>query len=89
MPVLGTTVDANDKTTVLDDKVISPNTAVCSTCHVTQLAKDHMTQNGGDFNATKMADGTLVSAGSETCGLCHGPGRSADVGKVHKVSSFQ
>jgi OmcA/MtrC family decaheme c-type cytochrome len=87
--VLGTTVDANDKTTVLDDKVISPNTAVCSTCHVTQLAKDHMTQNGGDFNATKMADGTLVSAGSETCGLCHGPGRSADVGKVHKVSSFQ
>ncbi len=87
--LLGTTVDANDPATPTDDVVISPNTSICSTCHTNTLAAEHMKQNGGDFAATKMADGTLSSSGVETCVLCHGPGRSADVGVVHGVGEFE
>ena len=87
--VLGTTVDANDPATPTDDRVVSPNTAVCSSCHVSDLAANHMMQNGGDFNATKDADSKLVSSGSETCQLCHGPGATADVEVMHGVGGFQ
>ncbi len=87
--VLGTTVDAGaDWTTQIDDRVISPNTAVCSACHVTPLAAEHMQQNGGDFNATKAADSSLISSGVETCQLCHGEGSSADVEVMHNVRDF-
>ena len=88
--VLGTTVDVGaNLTTPIDDTVVSPNSAVCSGCHVSNLAKTHMEQNGGDFAATKAADSTLISSGVETCQLCHGPGRSADVKEVHGVGEFQ
>jgi len=86
--ILGTTVDANDPAIVTDDVVVSPNTAVCSACHESALAAEHMRQNGGDFAATKAADSSLVSAGVETCSLCHGPGRTADVAEVHGVGEF-
>ena len=69
--------------------MISPNASVCSSCHVSDLAKTHMEQNGGDFAATKAADSTLISSGVESCALCHGPGRSADVKEVHGVGDFQ
>jgi cytochrome c553 len=69
--------------------VISPNAAVCSACHASDLAKQHMIQNGGDFVATKAADSTLISSGVETCALCHGPGRIGDVKEVHGVGSFR
>ena len=88
--VHGTTIDVGgDITTPTDDTVISPNTAVCSTCHADQLAADHMQQNGGDFNATKAADSALISSGVETCAICHGPGRTSDVKEVHGVAEFQ
>ena len=88
--VLGTTVDTGlDLASPTDDTVISPNSAVCSTCHVSDLAKTHMEQNGGDFAATKAADSALISSGVESCQLCHGPGRSADVEKMHSVDSFE
>jgi OmcA/MtrC family decaheme c-type cytochrome len=86
---LGTTVDANDPATLTDDRVISPNAAVCSACHQDALEAEHMKQNGGDFDATKAADGALVSAGVETCALCHGPGRIADVKLMHHVGDFK
>jgi OmcA/MtrC family decaheme c-type cytochrome len=87
--VLGTTVDAGpDLLTPIDDTVISPNSAVCSACHVSSLAAEHMMQNGGDFTATKAADSTLISSGVETCELCHGEGRSADVEAMHHVRDF-
>ena len=69
--------------------MISPNSSVCSSCHVSDLAKTHMEQNGGNFAATKNADGSLNPADVESCALCHGPGRSADVKEVHGVGDFQ
>jgi len=87
--VLGTTVDAGaDLSTPLDDVVVSPNTSVCSACHVSSLAAEHMKQNGGDFAATKAADSTLISSGVETCALCHGEGGTVDVEAVHHVRDF-
>jgi OmcA/MtrC family decaheme c-type cytochrome len=83
-----TTVDANDPAIQSDDVAISPNASVCSSCHVSELARAHMTQNGGDFAAGKAADGTMISAGVETCALCHGEGRNADVYEVHGVGQF-
>jgi OmcA/MtrC family decaheme c-type cytochrome len=87
--VLATTMDAGaDRSTLTDDVAITPNAAVCSSCHTSSLAAEHMTQNGGDFSAGKTDTGALVSSGSETCALCHGPGRSADVKTMHGVGSF-
>ena len=88
--VLGSTIDTGDDRSILsDDTVISPNSAVCSSCHMSDLARNHMIQNGGDFNATKDETGALISSGNETCQLCHGPGASADVGVMHGVGEFQ
>lgn len=88
--VLATTVDAGaDRSTLLDDVAISPNSAVCSSCHTSDLAKNHMVQNGGDFVARKDDTGALISTGNETCQLCHGPGATADVGEMHGVGSFR
>jgi OmcA/MtrC family decaheme c-type cytochrome len=88
--ILGTTISVGaDAASPTDDVVISPNASVCSSCHVSDLAKLHMEQNGGNFAATKNADGTLNPADVESCALCHGPGRSADVAEVHGVADFQ
>lgn len=88
--VLGTTVDAGlNLESPADDVVISPNTSVCSACHFSAIATQHMTQNGGDFEATKAADSTLISSGVETCNLCHGPGRIGDVKLMHEVGTFK
>jgi OmcA/MtrC family decaheme c-type cytochrome len=87
--VLGTTIDAGeDLSSPVDDTVVSPNTSVCSACHVSSLAAEHMKQNGGDYEATKAADSTLISSGVETCALCHGEGGIADVETVHHVRDF-
>jgi OmcA/MtrC family decaheme c-type cytochrome len=76
----------------IDDIAISPNSAVCSGCHTDNTAKLHMEQNGGYFNAAgipnKNADGTMVNP-VETCALCHGPGRTADVKVTHKIGTFE
>jgi OmcA/MtrC family decaheme c-type cytochrome len=83
--VQATTFDANDRTTLADDRAVSPNASACSACHTSTLAHEHIKQNGGDFNAGKTADGKLISTGTETCALCHGPGRIADVKLMHGV----
>ena len=87
--VFGTTFDANDPATLTDDRVVSPNASVCSACHVEPLDIQHMQLNGGDFDATKAADGTMVSSKIESCVICHGPGRTADVKEVHEVGAFE
>ena len=87
--VLATTMDAGaDRSTLVDDLGISPNTAVCSSCHTDSVAAEHMRQNGGDFAAGKNDSGALISSGVETCALCHGPGRIGDVKTMHEIGSF-
>jgi OmcA/MtrC family decaheme c-type cytochrome len=87
--VLATTVDVGaDRSTLTDDVAISPNAAVCSSCHTDSLAAEHMKQNGGDFAAGKDDTGALISSGVETCQLCHGPGRANDVKEAHGVGEF-
>jgi OmcA/MtrC family decaheme c-type cytochrome len=83
--VQATTFDAGDRTTLADDRAVSPNAAVCSGCHTDSLAKVHMEQNGGDFDAGKTEEGAIVSAGVESCAVCHGPGRTADVKLMHGI----
>ncbi len=88
--VLGTTVDVGaDLASPTDDVVFSPNAAVCSACHYSGLAAQHIIQNGGNFGATKAADSTLISSSVETCALCHGPGRIGDVKVLHEIGTFQ
>jgi len=90
--VLATTIDTGDIRSILaDDTAISPNTSVCSSCHAHRntLASEHMKQNGGDFEAGKDETGALISSGVETCELCHGEGRTADVKEMHNVGDFQ
>jgi OmcA/MtrC family decaheme c-type cytochrome len=87
---MATTIDVGaDRSSLLDDVAISPNAAVCSGCHTSNLAMQHMMQNGADFAAGKDDNGVLISSGVETCTLCHGPGRTADVAEAHGVADFQ
>jgi len=86
--VLATTISTGaDRTTPLDDVNVTPNAATCAACHDDELALAHIEQNGGAFDATQTADGTLISAAHgtviETCSVCHGAGRLADVKVVH------
>jgi OmcA/MtrC family decaheme c-type cytochrome len=86
--VQATTIDTGpDRSTAFDDINISPNAAVCTACHDSDLAQAHVEQNGGAFDVVQGADGMLISlergAITETCSVCHGPGRLADVEAVH------
>ncbi len=65
-----------------DDKVTTPTSAVCSMCHDTGVARTHMEQNGAQFSILV----TNVNNSAETCEVCHGPGRLADVAEVHEVT---
>lgn len=88
--VLATTVDAGpNRLLPTDDVAWSPNVAICSGCHLTAAAEAHMLQNGGSKTLTKNLDSTTAGGPLETCVLCHGPGRVADVKEVHKIGSFE
>lgn len=88
--VLATTVDAGaDRSTPADDVAWSPNVAICSGCHLSAFAEAHMLQNGGSKTLSKNADGTTAGGPLETCALCHGPGRVADVKLMHGVDNFE
>ncbi len=77
-----------DLSTPSDDTAWTPNAAVCASCHDAPVARLHIEQNGGAFDATKNADGTSNEATLETCGTCHGQGRIADVMVEHGVGEF-
>lgn len=76
-----------DEADPADDLMITPHAATCTGCHDDDLAKAHMTQNGADFEATEASVASGVS--TETCGICHGPGRSADLKVVHGIGLLQ
>ncbi len=87
--VLGSSVDTGNILTnpgyiadQTDDKVTTPTSAVCSMCHDTAIAQTHMEQNGAQFSILV----TNVNNSAETCEVCHGPGRLADVAEVHAVT---
>lgn len=86
--VQATTIDTGaDRSTAYDDVNITPTAAVCSACHDSNLARVHMEQNGAAWDVVQAADGILNSmsrgAVTETCAICHGPGRIADIEVVH------
>ncbi len=80
--VLATTIDTGaSRTDPNDDINVTPTAAACSACHDGSLAKTHMEQNGASFSMVG-DPGTY----DETCAICHGPGRLADVAEVHHVT---
>ena len=69
-----------------DDLNISPTAAVCSSCHDSDVEKAHMEVPGGAvFDQTQ--DVITNTPVIETCAVCHGPGRDADVQVVHAAGS--
>ena len=58
---------------------ISPIMTQCVSCHDTQVARNHMTSNGGSFYAPR----STALATPEQCLICHGTGRVADVKAMH------
>lgn len=59
----------------------SPVTSVCSSCHDSEYAMEHMKWGGGSDNAT-IDD---PNPNLETCAFCHGPGEIKDLKVVHPV----
>jgi hypothetical protein len=94
--MLSVSVDAGaDRLSIADDQAMSPTMAACAGCHTDSTAQAHMRQNGGsgDLAAAtlfgpKQGVGTVTNS-AETCALCHGPGRTADIRVVHGVEKFQ
>jgi len=66
----------------VQDTFVSPQSAVCWSCHIGSSAENHMSFFGGQIN---VPDAELQIPGQETCVGCHGPGRALDVGAVHPV----
>ena len=63
-------------------QVMTPIVGACASCHDSTIAINHMTANGGKFYEDRSA---VLSAGAtEQCLICHGPGRTAAIGVVHK-----
>ena len=59
--------------------VNSPIASACFSCHDADLAKTHMTQNGGAIYEAR----TTALAKVETCTICHLAGKTADIKAVH------
>jgi OmcA/MtrC family decaheme c-type cytochrome len=62
--------------------VNSPIATACFACHDTDIARAHITVNGGSiYTARSGALGVL-----EQCMVCHGPDRIADIRVVHNIT---
>ena len=57
----------------------SPIATPCFSCHDSPLAQQHMKTNGGSIYALR----STALATAETCMVCHGPGRIADIKAMH------
>jgi len=66
------------------DFVITSTAAACYACHDSADAQAHMEQNGAAINDNRS---DVVAAGSvETCSVCHGTGKTADLAVVHAAT---
>jgi OmcA/MtrC family decaheme c-type cytochrome len=66
----------------------SKTAALCSSCHGTALAAQHMSQNGAGFGLSQLAIDNAQNApsygpGAETCTLCHAKGALFDPALFH------
>jgi len=66
----------------VQETFVSPQSAVCWSCHIGASAENHMSFFGGQIN---VSEAELLIPGQETCVGCHGPGRVLDVGAVHPL----
>jgi len=73
----GTTTEAAPTTLVT-----SPIATTCFACHDTDIARSHMTVNGGSVYAAR---GNALPV-LEQCMVCHGPGRIADIKVMHGIN---
>ncbi len=62
------------------DKVTTPFTAACVSCHDAATAKAHMSSNGGQVLVARSAQ----NAAGEACAVCHAAGKEFDPAVVHK-----
>jgi OmcA/MtrC family decaheme c-type cytochrome len=60
--------------------VVSPQSAVCWSCHNSTEAETHMSVWGGQLN---VPEAELLN--QEFCSACHGQGEVLDVGAIHRV----
>ena len=65
-----------------DDIANSATSEACAGCHSSPQAKAHMEGNGGIFGGTKGAM-PIPSSQTESCLVCHGPGRLVDTAAAH------
>lgn len=86
-PTTGDVTTARDNVPNDADWVNTPTGSSCFYCHTSMDAWAHMVQNGAMLS---IPDGSVVTNRSmlpafntETCSVCHGPGRSADIELVH------
>ena len=72
---------ARDNVPNATDMINSPISGSCYACHDSWLSAAHMEQNGGAI----MWERAQWEAAKpvETCEVCHGPGRMADIEEVH------
>lgn len=90
------TPDDGSASEPIDDGNITATAAVCSACHNTREAEQHMILNGAGFSTESPGEvnsgfdvtQAMVESGTviETCAVCHGAGRTADVDVVHGLT---
>jgi len=68
------------------DVVTTPFAASCVSCHDRPAAKAHIAINGGQISIARATalPTPRVLEDTESCAVCHGPGRDFDTAKVHK-----
>jgi OmcA/MtrC family decaheme c-type cytochrome len=74
---------ARDSVPNATDIVITPTAAACYACHDSEAVQAHMEGNGALINANRSFVLGLNSV--ETCTICHGSGKSADVVVAHRA----
>jgi hypothetical protein len=83
-PTAAAVSDAQDNVPNDTDFVITPTAAACYACHDSTDAIGHMEQNGAIIidNRGDVAAANFV----ETCSVCHGTGKTADIAVVHAAT---